>query len=55
METRIIDNHPSLKNADERFEKMLESIVSSFVIEGIQFSENELLELVQKIEGEIRK
>lgn len=53
METKIIDNHPSLCNSDVRFSKTIESIVSSFMIEGILFSEEELKELVRKIEEEI--
>ncbi len=55
METKVIDNHPSLKNSEERFKKMLDSLVVSFQIEGIHFSEDELKKIVAPIEDEIKK
>jgi hypothetical protein len=55
METKIIDNHPSLKNSDERFQKILQSLVDSFQIEGIHFSEEELKGIVGRVEADIKK
>ncbi|MCU4156916.1 hypothetical protein J1N10_13085 [Carboxylicivirga sp. A043] len=55
METKIIDNHPTLKNSDERFRKILNSLVDSFRIEGIHFSDEELKRMVGRVEGEIKK
>ncbi len=55
METKIIDTHPSLKNKDKRFELMLESLLDSFQIEGICFSKEELLQIVNVVEAEIKK
>ncbi len=55
METKIIDNHPALKNSDERFRKILQSMVDSFQIEGIHFPEEELKNMVGRVEEEIKK
>ncbi|WP_439184754.1 hypothetical protein [Carboxylicivirga taeanensis] len=55
METRIIDNHPSLKNSDERFKKMLDAMVVSFQIEGIHFSDEELQKMAAQVEDELKK
>ena len=55
METKVIDTHPSLRNVDQRFNKTIESIVSSFRIEGISFSDEVLAEIVKKVEEEVRK
>jgi len=55
METKVIDTHPSLRNVDQRFNKTIESIVSSFRIEGIFFSDEVLAEIVKKVEEEVRK
>ena len=55
METKIIDSHPSLRNYDVRFSKTIESVVTSFKIEGIKFSEEELRKIIQKVEAEIKR
>lgn len=54
MEKRIIDGHPSLKETDIRFKKTLESIISSFEIEGIRLSQEELLKIEQKVRDDLR-
>ncbi|GEM_PF-5801831 len=55
METKIIHNHPSLKNTEERFKKILDSLVASFQIEGICFEDDVLKEMVERVEKEIKK
>ena len=55
METKVTDTHPFLQNSDERFKKMLNSIVDSFQIEGIHFSDEELNRLVNKVESELKR
>ncbi|MBR8535262.1 hypothetical protein KDU71_06805 [Carboxylicivirga sediminis] len=55
METKIIDSNPSLKNTEERFQKMLHSLVASFQIEGIHFSEEELQSMVIHVEEDLKK
>jgi len=55
MDLKVIDNHPYLNNIDERYSKTLESIVSSFRIEGIVFAKEELANMVKRVEEDLRK
>ncbi|MCT4587057.1 MAG: hypothetical protein N4A71_04490 [Carboxylicivirga sp.] len=55
METKIIDNHPSLKKSEDRFKKVLDSLVASFQIEGIHFDEKDLQKIAGDVEKEIKK
>jgi len=55
METKVIDTHPCLNAVDQRFHKTIESIVTSFRIEGIFFSDDELAQMVQRVEEDLRK
>lgn len=54
MEMNEINTHPSLKGSDERFKKTVESMVSSFQIEGIEFSPEELEEMIQLIKQDLK-
>ncbi|WP_185968945.1 hypothetical protein [Carboxylicivirga sp. M1479] len=50
-----MDIHPSLINADERFSKILDSMLVSFQIEGIHFDEEEIKNMVGRIKEDLRK
>ncbi|WP_430809310.1 MULTISPECIES: hypothetical protein [unclassified Carboxylicivirga] len=55
METKIIDDHPFLNRYEDRFRKILDSLVVSFQLEGIHFSDEELQKMVVKVESELKK
>ena len=54
-ETKIIDSHPTLKKSEDRFKKVMDSLVASFQIEGIHFEEEDLKKIVGKLEKELKK
>ncbi len=54
MEMNVIDKHPSLKRVEERFGKTVAAMVSSFQIEGIEFSAEELETMVQDIKDDLK-
>lgn len=55
MEIKVIDNHPFLQDAEVRFLKSVDAIITSFNIEGINFSDEELREMVKQVELEVKK
>ncbi len=54
MEISILNNHPTLKESEERFIKTVDSIVSSFQIEGIEFSSEELDEMIATVKEDLK-
>jgi len=54
MKKRVMDNHPDLKEEDVRFNKTVDSVVSSFQIEGIDFSPKELDEMISNVKEELK-
>lgn len=54
METSILNNHPTLKDIEERFSKTVDSVVSSFQIEGIEFSSEELEEMITNVKEDLK-
>ncbi len=54
MKKSVMDSHPELKEEDVRFNKTVDSVVSSFQIEGIDFSQKELEEMISKVKEELK-
>ena len=54
MKKRVMDNHPELNEEDVRFNKTVDSVVSSFQIEGIDFSPEELDEMISNVKEELK-
>lgn len=49
-----MDSHPDLNEEDVRFNKTVNSVVSSFQIEGIEFSSDELDEMISNVKEELK-
>ncbi|WP_462318068.1 hypothetical protein [Marinilabilia sp.] len=54
MEKKVIETNTNFLEAEERVSKVVDSVIESFAIEGIVFSENELEKLVADFKEEIK-
>jgi hypothetical protein len=54
MERKVIETNTNFLEAEERVSKVVDSVIESFAIEGIVFSENELEKLVADFREEIK-
>jgi len=54
MEMSVVDNHPKLKESEVRFSKTVDSVVSSFRIEGIEFDVAELEEMISNVKKDLK-
>ncbi|MCU4164078.1 hypothetical protein [Carboxylicivirga caseinilyticus] len=54
MKKSVMDSHPDLNEEDVRFNKTVNSVVSSFQIEGIEFSSDELDEMISNVKEELK-
>nr|WP_321409854.1 hypothetical protein [uncultured Carboxylicivirga sp.] len=54
MKKSVMDSHPDFNEEDVRFNKTVDSVVSSFQIEGIEFSSDELDEMISNVKEELK-
>lgn len=54
MEKKVIETNTNFLEAEDRVSKVVDSVIESFAIEGIVFSENELEKLVADFREEIK-
>ncbi|WP_158275713.1 hypothetical protein [Marinilabilia rubra] len=54
MEKKVIETNNNFLDTDDRVSKVVDSVVESFAIEGIVFSEEELRKLIADFREEIK-